>query len=223
MADDKKPTKKTAPINDVEEPGKSAASPTSKPVLVTNRPIMKDPMVVTDEAKNETSEDQANATKSIKGSSNNKVEPLSTSTESQDNQTEPNNKSEAETQSQEAAKKQLTESDNNSESKSSDSAVEESKVTNPTTDKKSSKTPGEEEEAEASRKAERDANLQKIVDNKTYFLPINAVEKRKTKRIIVLGIVLSLVLAVAWVDVALDAGLIEIGGVKPVTHFFSNW
>ena len=139
------------------------------------------------------------------------------------NQTEPNNKSEAETQSQELTKKQVTESDNNTESKTSDSAVEESKGTNPKTDKKSSKTPGEEEEAEASRKAERDANLQKIVDNKTYFLPINAVEKRKTKRIIVLGIVLSLVLAVAWVDVALDAGLIEIGGVKPVTHFFSNW
>jgi hypothetical protein len=37
-----------------------------------------------------------------------------------------------------------------------------------------------------------------------------------------LGILLVVVLAVAWVDIALDAGLVEIGNVKPMTHFFSN-
>jgi hypothetical protein len=40
--------------------------------------------------------------------------------------------------------------------------------------------------------------------------------------VVLLGIVLAVVLAVAWVDVALDAGLIQLGSVKPVTHFFSN-
>jgi outer membrane biosynthesis protein TonB len=77
-------------------------------------------------------------------------------------------------------------------------------------------------EDEAAKQAEHDANIQKIVDSKKYFLPINSVEKRRSARFVALGIVLSLLLAVAWVDVALDAGLIHLGNVKPVTHFFSN-
>jgi hypothetical protein len=39
---------------------------------------------------------------------------------------------------------------------------------------------------------------------------------------VALGVVLAIVLALAWADIALDAGLIQINGVKPVTHFFSN-
>jgi archaellum component FlaD/FlaE len=77
-------------------------------------------------------------------------------------------------------------------------------------------------DAEAEAQAKHDAAIQQLVDSKQYFLPINAVEKRRTKRVVVLGIVLSIILALAWVDVALDAGLIHIAGVKPVTHFFSS-
>jgi hypothetical protein len=65
-------------------------------------------------------------------------------------------------------------------------------------------------------------SIQKLVESKQYFLPINSVEQRRSKRFVALGILFSLVLAVAWVDVALDAGLVKIGNVKPVTHFFSN-
>jgi hypothetical protein len=70
--------------------------------------------------------------------------------------------------------------------------------------------------------AKQDAALEKLVESKQYFLPINALEKRRTKRFVVLGVVLALVLAAAWADIALDAGLITIHGIKPVTHFFSN-
>ena len=44
MSEAKKKTAK--PIADVSHPGKSAPSSTSKPVIVTNRPILKDPMMV---------------------------------------------------------------------------------------------------------------------------------------------------------------------------------
>jgi len=77
-------------------------------------------------------------------------------------------------------------------------------------------------DAELTKQTEHEAAVQKLIDNKQYFLPINSVEKRKTKRFVALGILLSLVLAVAWVDIALDAGIIQLNGVKPVTHFFSN-
>jgi hypothetical protein len=39
---------------------------------------------------------------------------------------------------------------------------------------------------------------------------------------VALGVLLSLVLILAWADIALDAGIIQLGNVKPVTHFFSN-
>lgn len=66
----------------------------------------------------------------------------------------------------------------------------------------------------------REASLQKLIDSKKYELPIETVENRRSKRVVALGIVLSIILALAWVDVALDAGLINISGVKPLTHFF---
>lgn len=74
--------------------------------------------------------------------------------------------------------------------------------------------------AEAQNK--HDEAVQKLVDGKQYYLPINAVEKRKTKHFVILGVVLSVLLLLTWADIALDAGLVQIPGVKPVTHFFSN-
>ena len=76
--------------------------------------------------------------------------------------------------------------------------------------------------AEAEARAKHAEAVQKLVDAKQYFLPINTVEKRKTKHFVLLGAVLSVLLALTWADIALDAGLIQISGVKPITHFFSN-
>lgn len=78
------------------------------------------------------------------------------------------------------------------------------------------------EEAAAAAKAAEEAKLQKLVDDKKYFLPINAVEQRRTARVTVLGIILAILLVAVWVDIALDAGLINIAGLHPLTHFFSS-
>jgi len=82
--------------------------------------------------------------------------------------------------------------------------------------------PKVEAEAEAQAQAEHEAGIKKLVDNKQYFLPINSVEKRRSKRFVAVGILLSLLLVAAWADIALDAGLIELQNIKPVTHFFSS-
>ncbi|MBC7581785.1 hypothetical protein H7097_02850 [Aeromicrobium sp.] len=70
--------------------------------------------------------------------------------------------------------------------------------------------------------AERQANFNKIVLAKTYFLPINQVVRRHNKQVVAVGAALIILLGVAWADVSLDAGLITIPGVKAPTHFFSN-
>lgn len=167
MADKKKPTK--IAVNDVVSDDKTAPDTSAKPIIVTNRPIMKDPMVTEKPAEKRAV---------------NKPKPAKTIVT-------PDLKPSVELPKEE---------------KPAPKAVD----------------PEVTEKAEAAEQAEHDATVQKLVDGKQYFLPINAVEKRKSRRFILLGVVLSLVLAVAWVDVALDAGLIHISGLKPATHFFSN-
>ncbi len=187
MAEDKKSPTSAPPISDVEEPGKSAASATSKPVLVTNRPIIKDPMVVDEDQK----DSDAQELPAKKTSTKPKIQPLETSPKpgegNEDQKEAPKSDLEAEKPEGKPAKKK---------------PVEES------------------EEVLAQRQAEREANLQKIVDAKTYYLPINAVEKRKTKRFVVLGLLFSILLIMVWVNIALDAELVQINGISPLTSFF---
>lgn len=73
----------------------------------------------------------------------------------------------------------------------------------------------------ANRKAaERAAEIQKLAESHKYFLPINQVEKRRNKRAAWAGVVLVLLLAIVWADVALDAGLVTVPGITAPTHFF---
>lgn len=207
MADETTPDKKPQAINDVAEPGKSKPSSTSKPVLVTNRPLMKDPMVV-EENGSEEKPVESSETLAGKGSSKT-IKPLDSSPKSEQPEEAKDKTEPAETQSEPEAEKPKKAED-----------AEQSKSDN--SKKDDSKSPSENEDVEAARKAEHDANLQKIVDAKTYYLPINAVEKRKTKRFVIAGLLLSIVLILAWIDIALDAGLIQLGGLESVTHFFST-
>ena len=221
MAEDKKPTKKPEPISDVEKPGKTAASPTSKSIIIKTTPLIKDPMVVEDSDK-KTEDDSSHNVVKAGGSSKIKLQPLTTSDTDQPQE-----------DSSGPEKPKVAED----EPKKDESKVDES-VTEPKADveddqkadasksaetkDKTLGTPDEQDAAEASRKAEHDANLQKIVDSKTYYLPINAVEKRKTKRFVLLGIMLSIFLILVWINIALDASLIQIDGISPLTSFFSS-
>lgn len=256
---------------DVEEPGTSAPSSTSKPVIVTNRPILKDPMVV--EATDEKADKPAEKTDAaVRGSSGKpKLEPLTAPTLAEDENEDvspkkpkavdsPKTDDKPEDESADtgepvvnqapAAEAETTptppepETSDQSEPETEKTANEVSDVDSQTDDKSdegpkaSDNTPVKDNEqpqesksindiekklqAEAAEQAKHDAATQKLVDSKKYFLPINAVEKRKTKRFIVLGILLVILLALAWGDIAADAGIIHVSGIKPPTHFFSN-
>lgn len=64
--------------------------------------------------------------------------------------------------------------------------------------------------------------IQKLIDDQIYFLPINTIEKRRAKRFMLVWIGAGLLLGAAWIDIALDAGLIHSTVVKPLTYFFST-
>ncbi len=221
MAEDKKPIKKSQPISDVEKPGKTAASPTSKSIIIKTTPLIKDPMVVAETDK-QTEDDTSKNVVKAGGSSKIKLQPLATSDtpETKDEVTTPEKPKlpEEEPKKDDPKLDEPVQSDKPAVQDEPDSGKDQ-----PTESKdKALNTPDEQDAAEASRKAEHDANLQKIVDSKTYYLPINAVEKRKTKRFVLLGIALSIFLILVWINVALDAGLIQIDGVSPLTSFFSS-
>jgi len=262
-----KPAKLNKPIEDVSRPGKTAPASTSKPVIITNRPVIKDPMVVEDQA--EAPADEATPIKVSRPAGGIVLKPLSApelpvekkvaakaeTDEAPVAPAEPSTPEPALTETAAAPSPETASSSVDEPSPASDKpaeltpAADTLAATEPpadeTTDSKSAtETPAatdslvepekgddqtspvdaklKEEAAAAEAKAKRDAELEKLVEDKTYYLPVNAVEKRRTKRVVIAGILLSLLLAAAWVDIALDAGLIKINGLKAITHFFSS-
>lgn len=213
------------PIVDVAQPGKTAPPLTSKPVIVTNRTILKDPMVVEKPAEDEKKTDATPKTKAPVASDIETTEPKTDETVAvkPEHVLEPSptapvtEEAEPKDDAPEEPAKPAEAEPKPAEETSPDKADDQDSET----DDGASLTDAQ-IEAEATAEAARDAQVQKLIDSKKYYVPVNAVEKRRTKRVIALGVVLSIILALAWVDVALDAGLIEISGVKPVTHFFSN-
>lgn len=95
--------------------------------------------------------------------------------------------------------------------------------TDPATGKPASDATNEKAAAEAAeREAARKKELEQLAESHKYYLPINQVEKRRNKRWALVGLLVIILLALAWADVALDAGLISIPGVHAVTHFFGS-
>jgi len=210
MAKDEKAAA-SKPIVDVAKPGKTAPSVTSKPVLVTNRPILKDPMMVDEEA---STDDAAATAPPLPSGAKATIKPLEKS-----EKTEP-----AKAKAVAEAEPEATDSNDVAEVAEPKESSEEvpAEANKADAKKDSTQQTAEEIDAEEVEKiAKHDAEVTSLIDSKKYFLPINSVEKRKTKRFVVLGAVLSLFLLVAWVDVALDAGLVS-ANTNFHTHFFSS-
>lgn len=77
----------------------------------------------------------------------------------------------------------------------------------------------EDEDSEARRI--RLAKLQQMIDEEEYFLPIETLEERRSRKVAIFGLILIVLLAAAWYNVALDAGLLPNSFDLPHTTFFS--
>lgn len=223
MAESKKSSSKK--IIDVSHPGKTPPSSSGKPVIVTNRPILQDPMVVTDAPQ----EEQPGAPPvTAPTTARIKITPLTDDSSEKDTPAEKPSKEKTIAQLAEEAEKRSAEkaaptpeppAPEAQPEKAEPSKEEPASLDAPLPDKKK---PAKTDEDEAEAKKKREAELEKLVENKKYYLSINSVEKRRTKRAITIGVVLCLLLGAVWLDVALDAGILKLQGVKPLTHFFSN-
>lgn len=210
MAQKRKTAPTKQPVFDVSRPGKSAAPATSKAVIVTNHTIIKDPMVT---AEAPAPEAVAVPVTASQATTRKVIQPIS-------GQPEPVADSEpvaeaASTMSPESPALPVSEPAKQVAQVEPEPAFE---VPQADTLPGQAVTPEEADKAEAAREVE----LEKLIESKQYYLPITTVEQRRTTRVVIGGTFVSVVLLLMWVNVALDAGLIELGGLRPVTHFFSN-
>lgn len=282
MAASKKPPAKKQ-IIDVAHPDSAPAPASGKPVIVTNRPIMKDPMVNSD-ASSGIETDSTVQKILVKTSGELKLNPLSApelpieaalkETEEKSKATEEpkveetkdevpvadeskpapvpempetaavETKAETAATEEPPAEQAAVEEPATPEEKPEESSQAETPAATPPAEKapetpletpKPSEAPSPEnksqaaipdaqkiEETEAAKKAQHEEEIEKLTESKEYYLPINTVEKRKSRRFVSLGVLLSLLLIIAWGDVALDSGLVGASYGIPHTHFFSS-
>lgn len=198
--------KSTATIIDVARPNETAPSDTSVPVIVNNRPILRDPMMA-----NESQSIDKPATETPK------LSPTATKINIQPLGYKEDEVVNTEDKGKESDKVELVPAE-----EVVPSTQDQSENLISVENQAETKTEEEKNVIESEEQAKYDADLQELVVSKKYYLPINTVQKRRTKRFVAIGIGVTILLVVIWIDIALDAGLIKIGGLKALTHIFST-
>lgn len=223
MANKPKNSKKTM---DVSKPGKSAPDISARPILTTHQPVVDDPMFVKSESK--TSEDSAPVTAKSPPSRSKMILPMSeqekieatteTAPESEPTESAPTSAvepTEAEekpdTESKPETKEEPeTEATNTEET---DPESNEEAIVDAVADQVDLKSKKKNDQLTEEEKAKQ-AALQKLIDEKTYFLPIDAAHHGGGSHGVV--IILLLLLALAGAYLTADAGLIDLGVKLPI-------
>lgn len=174
---------------DVAKPGKSAPSVSGRPVIVTHRPIIDDPMVKKD-AKTEPGTTDATSRKVL--------QPLTAETDKPAEKPK-NNQSDTTEKPQPDIPK--------STAKTEETAVVGAVAEQATHDKKKDDEPDE----EALKKQE---HIDKLIESKKYFVPVGQVARRRNKRAGIAVLVVLLLLAGGYI--AIDAGVIASDMELPV-------
>lgn len=244
MADTTKKEKTTKKIIDVAAPSTTLPSPNSRSIIVSHGSIVKDNTIVEDGEEETTNNNQPFS--SLSGNKKLTIQPLSDfkldpepkveekpSVEASDTlstevsvddkpigeaeeigedkteEASDDNKVEVKTDSDhtdEVDQNQTTKSMTSTETEDSDKSADDEKSI-------------QEKEAEKA-KAEHEQVLDELVENKSYFLPINSVKIKRNQRIVLLGLGICIILIIVWLDIALDTGIINNTYNLPHTHFF---
>lgn len=240
-SDKKTPKKKTAKaktegvsvvdekVFDVARPGESMPSSSGRPLIISHKPgISHDPMVSSPDAGEPKESDKENNSddsetveivtteKIMKAPKKNRIEPLSTTITIEDAETT------------EASDETLDAEEVNEDTTKDTEDVPVADVKNDETDDISdeiedvsatvtTKKQAQDEEAKKqAQELEKQSEIEKLIENKHFFVPINAAQKRRSRRVIIfVGLLLIIVVGVL---AALDAEIFDIG-VDPFTNF----
>lgn len=205
-----KSTKTTKKVFDVALPSATQPELTSKSIIVSHGPPMHDPTIVQDSAGQDEQKDTLKTPLTVTRELN--IHPLGESGD---------NKKDTQPATHQPEEKEIEHPTPPVPSPQADqqSASSEKRQTPPSELTEADQKKNEEATEEA--QANHDAKIAELVQSARYVLPINMVEKRHNQRMVALGFVLCLLLVVAWVDIALDAGLIGNSYHVPHSHFFA--
>lgn len=222
--------KKSAVVFDVAKPGKGgSASATSKPVLITNRPVMKDPMV--NETNVEENRQTAPVVAGAKPARKIVIKPIHDNLD-QEISAEPVTvkavpapaASGNDTMSDVVASATPTLKTDVPVPATNTAPVEEPIESENVAEPEDTVLPESEPsdpEADAIASQEQVAHIEQLIEEERYFLPINSVQERRTRRFIIIGVLAIIVLTAAWYNVALDANLVPNTYDLPHSSFFS--
>lgn len=212
---------KASRMDDVKRPDRVTPETTARPIVVTNRPTLTNDPMMTPSA----TEEQAEGTSDVPMNHSAKtIKPLGDAPEEavQPGEPKPSEKPAAdppETAGQPESKPATVRPPAPplpSETSSSDTADEGEGSRD--TDASISA----EEVAAAEAKAKRDDELEQLIASEKYTVPINAVQRRRSRTNTIILSLLAVLLAVALADVVTDVGLVKPPSSVPHTHFFSG-
>jgi len=186
---------KQAKIDDIKGPDKVSPPATARPVIVGNRPTLtKDPMMAPDDAekKEEAPAETLNHTAKI-------IAPISV----------------VPAEPAEAAETSPTEPDAPEPKVEAEPDAAELPV-------EAIEEDNGEETAAAEAKAKRETELEEVIESGKYAVPINAVQRKRSRVATLLLCMLAVVLLVVLLDVVADVGIIKLPSSVPHTHFFSK-
>ena len=219
------------PIMDVALPSTVPPPDSARAVVVTNRPIMQDPMV-TGTTSQPVAEATAGApllvitpkehiTKLPPSQKKKQIMPISTPT-SIEVKTDVADEPGVVTKEAGAAADSIPDNDSTTaaaEPATADQAIEPARNAPADADESVSESAPAVNEKQLAVEAAQAAKVADLIKQERYVLPINALERRRSKQVVIGGFLLIVILAMAWLDLAADAGFIHMPGL-PLTHFF---
>ena len=190
-------------IVDVKRPEKVTPSASSRPIIVSSRPVLAtDPMMI-QKPEGEAPAEAVPITRTAKT-----IKPVSDDMQAPEESKEPAGAEEAAAQDAPASPEEPQET---AEVEAEDTpAVRDSEAA----------TSAAEAEADAAKQA-REAELESLILSGKYAVPINAVSRKRTRMHVIFFSVLAVILALLLIDVLLDAGVVSAPDSVPHTHFFS--
>jgi len=241
MAEANKNTKSTKRVFDIAKPSTTPEPANSKSIIVGHGLIMHDPTIVSEDQKDTEPVDEIKPEVAHQI----KIEPPPDEVIEDNKTPEENHQETSSSVEPNTDTKQLTLEPSKALKteiaalKPEEAEVEKNKDHPPDQDNKADKINSsaevpktnqeetEEQQQQKNNQAELDASIAKqtkiseLVAKQTYFLPINSKEKQYNKKVVLIGVLVCLILVIAWVDIALDAGLIANSFHLPHTHFFT--
>ncbi len=203
MAAEKKSDKQ---VMDVSKPGKTPADASARPIIVGHKPQVQDPMVNTAEDTNpEVSAPSEEPSTTSPATSKKVIAPLSELEKpNEDEATESTDSTEPDASITDTPKEEPDEQNDaptETDEESSDAAVVDAVAEQVGAKKK--------EDAESEEEKKRLAELEKLIAEKKYFVPIGKAHRKSNR--ITLFVTLFLLLVLVGLLVAIDAGLLDTG------------